>query len=89
MALEKIDMLPRLTAARRDAFFVFDEPSGSLDNHFRDLFLDLLFDRFRRRPFTALVVTHDYSMISRVTQAAKTSSKGWNSGNSLVGARDW
>jgi peptide/nickel transport system ATP-binding protein len=71
MALEKIDMLPPALDSSPEALFIFDEPSGSLDNHFRDLFLDLLFDRFRRRPFTALVITHDYSMISRVTQACK------------------
>jgi len=52
-----------------EALFVFDEPSGSLDNHYRDLFLTLLFDRYRRRPFTALVITHDYSMISRIKNA--------------------
>ncbi len=71
MALEKIDMLPPVIDASSEALFVFDEPSGSLDNHYRDLFLDLLFDRFRRRPFTALVITHDYSMISRVIQACR------------------
>jgi peptide/nickel transport system ATP-binding protein len=69
MALEKIDMLPPVNDHSSEALFIFDEPSGSLDNHFRDLFLDLLFVRFRRRPFTALVITHDYSMISRVTEA--------------------
>jgi ABC-type dipeptide/oligopeptide/nickel transport system ATPase subunit len=46
--------------------FVFDEPSGSLDNRFRDIFLTELFGSYRRRPFTALVITHDYSMISRI-----------------------
>lgn len=69
MALAKIDMLAPVIDHTSEALFVFDEPSGSLDNHFRDLFLDLLFDRFRRRPFTSLVITHDYSMISRVTEA--------------------
>jgi peptide/nickel transport system ATP-binding protein len=65
MALEKIDMLP--ASPTPEALFIFDEPSGSLDNHFRDLFLSLLFDRYRRRPFTALLITHDYSMISRIS----------------------
>jgi peptide/nickel transport system ATP-binding protein len=64
MALEKIDMLPG--SPTPETLFIFDEPSGSLDNHFRDLFLSLLFDRFRKRPFTALLITHDYSMISRI-----------------------
>jgi peptide/nickel transport system ATP-binding protein len=66
MALEKIDMLPPAAERAPETLFVFDEPSGSLDNHYRDLFLTLLFDRFRRRPFTALVITHDYSMISEI-----------------------
>jgi len=68
MALEKIDMRPPSEDRSPEGLFVFDEPSGSLDNHYRNLFLDLLFDRFRKRPFTALVITHDYSMISRVTR---------------------
>ena len=71
MALEKIDMLPASGAEATEALFVFDEPSGSLDNHYRDLFLALLFERFRHRPFTALVITHDYSMISRVLSSSR------------------
>jgi peptide/nickel transport system ATP-binding protein len=67
MALEKIDMLP--PTETEEALFIFDEPSGSLDNHYRDRFLELLFDRYRQRPFTALVITHDYSMISRIKNA--------------------
>jgi len=46
--------------------FVFDEPTGSLDNDYRDLFLSLLFDHHRTLPFTCLLVTHDYSMIGRI-----------------------
>jgi peptide/nickel transport system ATP-binding protein len=65
MALEKIDMLPE--SPTPEALFVFDEPSGSLDNRYRDLFLSLLFDRYRKRPFTILLITHDYSMISRIS----------------------
>ncbi len=63
MALQKIDMLPESS----DALFIFDEPSGSLDNHYRDLFLSLLFERYRRKPFTVLLITHDYSMISAIS----------------------
>jgi len=65
MALEKIDMLP--DSPTPEALFVFDEPSGSLDNQYRDLFLSLLLDRYRKRPFTVLLITHDYSMISRIS----------------------
>ncbi len=66
MALEKIAMLPPGDARGPETLFVFDEPSGSLDNRFRDIFLSGLFGSYRRRPFTGLVITHDYSMISRI-----------------------
>lgn len=46
--------------------FVFDEPTGSLDNEYRNVFLDMLFRRFVSLPFTALIITHDYSLISHV-----------------------
>lgn len=46
--------------------FVFDEPTGSLDNEFRNVFLKMLFERFTAMPFTALIITHDYSIISEV-----------------------
>jgi ABC-type glutathione transport system ATPase component len=68
MAFKKIDLL---SSAERTSptFFVFDEPTGSLDNSYRDLFLELLFRKFSERPFTALVITHDYSIISEVYRA--------------------
>lgn len=66
MALEKIAMLPPPGEDGPETLFVFDEPSGSLDNRFRDRFLSELLARFRQRPFTALVITHDYSMISHI-----------------------
>jgi len=54
--------------ARQDktapGWFVFDEPSGNLDYELRDRVIDLLIAEFRRLPFAALVITHDYSMIS-------------------------
>jgi ABC-type dipeptide/oligopeptide/nickel transport system ATPase subunit len=68
MALEKIGMLPAAGADGPETMFVFDEPSGSLDNRFRDIFLTELFSSYQRRPFTALVITHDYSMISRIAE---------------------
>lgn len=66
MALEKIAMLPPAGHNGPETLFVFDEPSGSLDNRFRDRFLSELLARFYQRPFTALVITHDYSMISHI-----------------------
>lgn len=69
MALKKIDLVLRSGIANRQKVFVFDEPTGSLDNHFRDVFLSLLFKRFKQSQFTALVITHDYSMIGKVTRS--------------------
>ncbi len=68
-AFMKLDMLADQPAGAR-ALFVFDEPTGSLDNHLRDVLLDMIFDRFRRRHSTILIITHDYSMISKVKESA-------------------
>lgn len=67
MALKKIDILLKDKSASPESMFVFDEPTGSLDNHYRDVFLALLFNRFRLHHFTVLLITHDYSMISQVS----------------------
>jgi peptide/nickel transport system ATP-binding protein len=66
MAFKKLDMMLAGKRPERPPLFVFDEPTGSLDNRFRDLFLSMLFARFRRQPFTVLLISHDYSMISHV-----------------------
>ncbi|MGB2869399.1 MAG: ATP-binding cassette domain-containing protein [Bacteroidota bacterium] len=50
------------------SLFVFDEPTGNLDNNLRNVFLDLLVEEFRRRSMTVLLITHDYSMISRLSK---------------------
>lgn len=50
------------------SLFIFDEPTGNLDNALRDEFLDLLVANFRRRGVTIVLITHDYSMISRFTK---------------------
>lgn len=49
-----------------NGLFVFDEPSGSLDDTYRDIFIRMLFESYDKRPFTGLVITHDYSMISEL-----------------------
>lgn len=67
MALKKMDIVLQSQRSDRPCLFVFDEPTGSLDNYFRDVFLSLLFRRFQQRAFTVLLITHDYSMISEVT----------------------
>ena len=62
MAFRKMDLTE--TTRGLDDVFVFDEPTGSLDNRHRDLFLDLLCERYRKQPSSILVITHDYSIIS-------------------------
>jgi ABC-type glutathione transport system ATPase component len=66
MAFIKIELLLETRPEQGRTLFIFDEPSGSLDNHFRDIFLSLLFEKFHERKFTVLVITHDYSVISAV-----------------------
>jgi ABC-type glutathione transport system ATPase component len=65
MALKQLEKLK----PGQPNLFVFDEPTGSLDNDYRDRFLSLLFEEHRKRPFTCLLVTHDYSMIGRILRA--------------------
>lgn len=63
MAMKKIQLgvaVPQGEAG----LFVFDEPTGSLDDPLRDRFLAFLFKKFRSRPFTGLLITHDYSIIT-------------------------
>jgi peptide/nickel transport system ATP-binding protein len=51
------------------ALFIFDEPTGNLDNELRNQFLDLLVDNFTHLRMTVLLITHDYSMISRFAKS--------------------
>lgn len=60
MAFKKMQ-LPS-DASRR--LFVFDEPTGSLDNRYRNIFLRELLTAYTANPMTVLLITHDYSMIS-------------------------
>ena len=69
MALKKIDIVLKEQRLSNDTLFVFDEPTGSLDNHFRNVFLSLLIQRFQAQPLTTLLITHDYSMVSEVVRA--------------------
>ena len=62
MAFKKLGLATR----EKGTFFVFDEPTGSLDNNYRNLFLDFLFEKYRQAPFTAMIITHDYSIISEI-----------------------
>ncbi|MGD9200127.1 MAG: ATP-binding cassette domain-containing protein [Chitinispirillia bacterium] len=66
MAFKKIELLLNSSEIIPFTFFVFDEPTGSLDNNYRNLFLNLLLHQYCQKPFTVLLITHDYSMISEV-----------------------
>lgn len=70
MAFMKIELFLGQTNSSAHPLFVFDEPSGSLDDHFRDVFLSFLFEKFRKKPFTVLLITHDYSILSAVKKYA-------------------
>jgi peptide/nickel transport system ATP-binding protein len=70
MAFKKIALLAA-SKTMQPTFFVFDEPTGSLDNSYRDLFLSFLFEEYRKMPFTAMIITHDYSIISEVRKNHK------------------
>jgi ABC-type glutathione transport system ATPase component len=65
MAFRKLDRRP---PGETGGTFVFDEPTGSLDNRYRDTVLRMLFERYRAQKCTVLVITHDYSMISMVAR---------------------
>jgi len=67
MAFRKLFLYQRSSHAEtNNGLFVFDEPSGSLDNTYRDIFIRMLFENYRKQPFTGLVITHDYSMVSEL-----------------------
>ena len=70
MAFLKIELFLKQKDNDETALFVFDEPSGSLDDHFRNIFLSFLFEKFRSKKFTVLLITHDYSTISAVEKYA-------------------
>jgi len=65
MAFKKIDQYIE-NSSMQNPLFIFDEPTGSLDDRLRNLFLELLFNKFREKQFTILFITHDYSIISEV-----------------------
>ena len=66
MAFLKMELAARHGAA--DPLFIFDEPTGNLDNRYRDLVLEEILRHFRQFQPTVLLITHDYSMISWVTR---------------------
>jgi ABC-type glutathione transport system ATPase component len=66
MAFKKIVRLMNANQHNPRTLFVFDEPTGSLDDNYRNRFLSLLMESYRKRAFTILLITHDYSMISEL-----------------------
>jgi len=66
MAFLKMERAARDGAA--DPLFVFDEPTGNLDNRYRDIVLEEILRHFRQFHPTVLLITHDYSMISWVSR---------------------
>jgi ABC-type dipeptide/oligopeptide/nickel transport system ATPase subunit len=62
-------------AHTQESLFIFDEPTGNLDNRLRNEFLDLLVENFRNQMTTIVLITHDYSTISRFTNIYPTVSK--------------
>lgn len=72
MALKKIDLMLHKKHDNQRSLFVFDEPTGSLDDHLRNIFLSLLFKRFQQQHLTTLLITHDYSMVSEVTRSYRS-----------------
>lgn len=71
MAFKKINTFLEHGGENTPTMFVFDEPTGSLDDNYRNLFLNLLFKQYERKRFTIILVTHDYSIISEVYRKHK------------------
>ena len=66
MAFKKIDRYLQSQTTNQQLLFIFDEPTGSLDNYYRNIFLSILFEKFKKRKFTILLITHDYSIIGEI-----------------------
>ena len=67
MAFKRINAwINSASIGQQPTYFVFDEPTGSLDNNYRNLFLNFLFEQYSLKPFTAVIITHDYSIISEI-----------------------
>jgi len=66
MAFKKIFAFTKSMESEHETFFVFDEPTGSLDNLYRNRFLTFLFECYRQKRFTIWIITHDYSIISEI-----------------------
>ncbi|MFC2087966.1 ATP-binding cassette domain-containing protein [Calditrichota bacterium] len=74
MAFKRIDYFLS-NHSGSDPLFIFDEPSGNLDDLLRNKLLKLLFYKYRQKSFTVLFITHDYSIISEVATNHKILNK--------------
>jgi len=72
MAFKKIDLLVKAGSPIKSRLFVFDEPSGNLDDRLRNKFISYLFKQFRRTSMTILLITHDYSVIGYLNRKHKS-----------------
>lgn len=72
MAFKKIKSHIDNKSRDTKGLFIFDEPSGSLDNFYRNNFIHLLCSSYRVKPFSSIVITHDYSIISEIESRLKT-----------------
>lgn len=70
MALKKMAIIKKETDGL-NSYFVFDEPTGSLDNYYRNLFLTILLKYFSEMHFTCTFITHDYSIITFINKNFK------------------
>lgn len=68
MAFKKLARMRGEGGDPGESLFVFDEPTGSLDNRLRNRFLDMLMEHLAEFPATAMLITHDYSMISHLME---------------------
>jgi peptide/nickel transport system ATP-binding protein len=66
MSLKKIDRTININDIEYTPIFVFDEPTGHLDNNNRNTFLNSLLDKYKKKSFTILLITHDYSIIGEI-----------------------
>ncbi len=69
MAFSAINKLQRINNIGIPVY-VFDEPTGNLDNQVRNGFLSLLYKMHCEKAFTAIVITHDYSIISEINNGS-------------------
>ncbi len=62
MAISKLKLSRKISAG----MYIFDEPTGSLDNKNRNIFLNLIFEEFKKSAKTILFISHDYSIINYI-----------------------